>query len=257
MIFAEWCDNQRVDVARKKLWKLTERANGRAAVAAKMPHLIRSHYDDMGRIAQDVLDLGFPAAAALLAERLPRQIRARSGELGEILATEFVEEEIGYTIPVRRLRYKDGREMALRGDDLLGFRTDENGLLHLLKGESKSRAQLSRITIDEARTALCRDNGRPTATSLLFMADRMMERDDGLATIGRTLRNEVVAHAIPASRIDHLMFVMSGNAAPQALTENLHAADEHHPQTIVHLWIEDHQDFIRHMYEGALVLGNN
>jgi hypothetical protein len=63
-----------------------------------------------------------------------------SGELGEILATELVEEMMDYEVPVRRLRYKDGREMALRGDDFIGIRVNAAGNLHLLKGESKSRA---------------------------------------------------------------------------------------------------------------------
>ncbi|NEJ83496.1 DUF1837 domain-containing protein, partial [Rhizobium leguminosarum] len=184
------------------------------------PDILRSHYDDMERIADDIRELGFPGAAALLAERLPRTSRARSGELGEILATELVEEQLGFSVPVRRLRYKDGREMALRGDDFIGVRMDAAGDLFLLKGEAKSRAQLAGATISEARTALSRDNGRPTATSLLFIADRLMEREDESATVGRAIRNEVANRAVPATRIDHALFTMSGNAAPQALIDD-------------------------------------
>ncbi|PZR56391.1 MAG: DUF1837 domain-containing protein, partial [Stutzerimonas stutzeri] len=68
---------------------------------------------------------------------------------------------------------------------------DAAGDLFLLKGEAKSRAQLAGATISEARTALSRDSGRPTATSLLFIADRLMEREDESATVGRAIRNEV------------------------------------------------------------------
>jgi Cap4 SAVED domain len=78
---------------------------------------VRSHYDSVDRIANDVEKLGYKAAAQILRERLPRTKKARSGDLGEILACELVEEERHFTVPVRRLRYKDGREMALRGDD--------------------------------------------------------------------------------------------------------------------------------------------
>ncbi len=46
--------------------------------------------------------------------------------MGEILATEFIEFQTEFRIPVRRLRYKDGREMALRGDDFLGVNEDED-----------------------------------------------------------------------------------------------------------------------------------
>lgn len=190
-LFTNWCDSQRDNDGRKRMWKFTERDGGRAAIAGDLIDTLRSHYDELDRIAEDIRELGFPGASAILAERFPRTARARSGELGEILATELVEEELGFEVPVRRLRYKDGREMALRGDDFIGARVDEAGDLYLLKGEAKSRAALAATAIQEARTALSRDDGRPTATSLLFVADRLMERDDDKAVLGRAIRSEV------------------------------------------------------------------
>ncbi len=256
-LFNDWCDSDHQQDGRKHLRRLTELDGGRAAIADRLPDILRSHYDDMERIADDIRELGFPGAAALLAERLPRTSRARSGELGEILATELVEEQLGFSVPVRRLRYKDGREMALRGDDFIGVRMDAAGDLFLLKGEAKSRAQLAGATISEARTALSRDNGRPTATSLLFIADRLMEREDESATVGRAIRNEVANRAVPATRIDHALFTMSGNATPQALIDDLQAAGPERTHTVIHLRIVDHQEFIRLSYEGALALGND
>jgi hypothetical protein len=155
------------------------------------------------------------------------------------------------------LRYKDGREMALRGDDFIGVRVDQNGNLYLLKGEAKSRGNLGRRTVEEARTALSRESGRPTPTSLLFVADRLLENDDEKAALGRKIRNEVVLKAVPAARIDHMLFTMSGNATPEALVEDLAAASDDRRQTVVHLRIEDHQHFIRISYEGALALGDS
>jgi hypothetical protein len=120
----------------------------------------------LDEIAEDVRELGYPGAAAILAERMrapPEHVR----ELGEILATELVEEHLEFEVPIRRLRYKDGREMALRGDDFVGLKLDDQQKLHYLKGESKSRVNLANATISEARKALSRDDGRPTATSSL------------------------------------------------------------------------------------------
>ena len=91
-LFADWCDCEPAQDGRKRLLKFTERVGGRAAIAGRLPDLLRSHYDEMERIAEDVALLGYASAAALLAERLPRTTRARSGELGEIFATELVEE---------------------------------------------------------------------------------------------------------------------------------------------------------------------
>ena len=255
-LFADWCESERDENGRKRLWKFKERDNGRAAISAQFPDLLRSHYDDRNHIAEDVRELGFAGASALLAERLPRTPRARSGELGEILATELIEEELDFLVPVRRLRYKDGREMALRGDDFIGIRVDPNGELFLLKGEAKSRANLAGAAIGEARAALSRDSGRPTATSLLFIADRLMEREDESAALGRTIRNEVANRTLPAARIDHALFTMSGNAPPQALTDDLHSVGAERTHTVVHLRIADHQDFIRvdHAYRRIVCL---
>jgi hypothetical protein len=256
-LFEEWCECDQAVNGRRRLWRFTERQGGRTIVLERLPDLLRSHYDDMDRIAADIRDLGYAGAAALLAERLPQTKRARSGDLGEILATELVEEALDYQVPVRRLRYKDGREMALRGDDFIGVRIAASGILFLLKGESKSRANLGAATITEARTALSRNDGRPTPTSLLFIADRLMDEDESRAAIGRIIRNEVAIRAIPPARIEHALFTMSGNPAPPALASDLQAASTDRAHIVVHLRIPDHQQFVRLSYEGALVLGDD
>lgn len=256
-LFSIWCECQREEAPRKRYWQFRERSAGRAAIAGVLPDIIRSHYDDINRIAEAVKDLGYATAAGLLAERLPRTPRARSGELGEILATELIEEELGFEVPVRRLRYKDGREMALRGDDFIGVRIDQSNKLCLLKGEAKSRAQLEKTTIDEARAALSRDNGRPTPISLLFVADRLMDCTDAKADLGRMIRNEVAYKTLPASQIDHAIFTFSGNEAPAALKNDLLAAGTDRTQTVIHLRVVDHQAFIKISYESAGELGNN
>ena len=111
------------------------------------------HYDSLNRIADDVVQLGYEIAAKILRERLPRTKKARSGDLGEILASELVEEKLNFNVPVRRMRYKDGREVPLRGDDFIGVRYDKEDGLRLLKGESKSRKVLGEDAITAARKA--------------------------------------------------------------------------------------------------------
>jgi hypothetical protein len=256
-LFADWCECARTDTGRKHLLKYSEKVDGRAAITASLPSVLRSHYDDAVRIAEDVAQLGYTKAAALLAERMPRTKTARSGELGEVLATELVEESLGYRVPVRRLRYKDGREMALRGDDFIGVILKPDGSLRFAKGESKSRANLAKTAITEARTVLLRDAGRPTPTSILFVADRLMDAGGDQEALGRVIRNEVAVRAVPADRIEHVIFAMSGNAAPQALAEDLAAASDERPHTVVHVCVPDHQDFVKSSYEEALKLGDD
>jgi HamA len=257
-LFEDWCDFSQQGDEPKEFWALTEKAGARDAIRDRLVETVRSHYDDLSKIADDIETLGYPGAAEILRERLPRTKRARSGELGEILATELVEEEVGYTVPVRRLRYKDGREMALRGDDFIGIKEDDENQLRLVKGEAKSRKTLGKATIGQAREALSRDQGRPTATSLLFVADRLLESADAAANaLGRKLRNEVARRALPPARIDHVLFTFCANDPSASLIEDLNAADGHRAHFSICFRIEDHQDFIAVVYEGALALGND
>lgn len=190
-LFDEWCENDSQTDKRKKFWKLTEMTGGRAAIKARLAATVRSHYDSLERIASDVRTLGYEAAAAILSERLPRGKKARSGDIGEILASEFAEEKLEFNIPVRRMRFKDGREVALRGDDFIGVTQDTDDNLWLLKGESKSRVVLAKSPIADARRVLNRDHGRCTPSSLLFIADRLLDRGGDDEKLGRTIRAEI------------------------------------------------------------------
>ncbi|NRP90474.1 hypothetical protein GFPCMMHI_06401 [Ensifer adhaerens] len=260
-LYGEWCDTTKEKNERKEYWCLVEKAGGRDAIRESLAETVRSHYDRLDRIADDVARLGYASAAEILRAELPQTDRGRSGDLGEILATELVEEEIGLRVPVRRLRYKDGRNMAMRGDDFIGAGYggdgDDRGLW-LLKGEAKSNRVLGRATVTAARKVLNRDSGRCTPDSLLFVANRLLEStDDDDVALGRAIRDEVGLKALRPGRINHMLFTMSGNAPPAALKEDLDAASTNRDQFVVNLRIEDHQDFIREMYEEAEDLGDD
>ncbi len=257
-MFDVWCEIEETPhTPRKTLVTLSEREDGRTVIERELAERVRSHYDDLEQVAEDIQLLGFPGASAILHERLPRTQRARSGEMGEILATEFIEFQSDFLVPVRRLRYKDGREMALRGVDFLGVDEDESGHLLFLKGEAKSRLAATPAVVRGARRALSDEDGRPTPISLLFIADRLLsatEEDD--VELGRMIRNEVALRSVPARRITHGLFILSGNAAHEALEEDLHDADTQHKHLSVCLHVQHHQAFITDMYEEAGNLGD-
>lgn len=193
VLYKKWCKTSRDEEKRKRYLTLEERPDGRAEIEDRLTETIQSHYDRLDRIAEDVERLGYDKAAKILQTALPQTKKGRSGDLGEILATELVEEEVGLRVPVRRLRYKDGRNMAMRGDDFIGagYGTDDDKLW-LLKGEAKSNKNLGKSTITSARKVLDRDNGRCTPDSLLFVANRLLESDDGSeVALGRAIRDEV------------------------------------------------------------------
>jgi hypothetical protein len=144
----------------------------------------------------------------------------------------------------------------MRGDDFIGVGFDSDEKLWLLKGESKSRANLGTVTIAEARKALNRYGRSCTPDSLLFIANCLLEsadKDD--VEMGRTIRDEVGLKALRANRIDHMLFTVSGNVPAAKLQKDLEAGDDRN-QHVVSLHIEDNQAFIAEVYEEAMNLGN-
>jgi hypothetical protein len=63
--------------------------------------------------------------------------------------------------------------------------------------------------------------------------------------------------AMPADHVDHMLFTMSGNGPHRSLKEDLAAAGANREHYVVNLHIEDHQDFIKEMFEKAGDLGDN
>ncbi|QVL48018.1 MAG: DUF1837 domain-containing protein [Thiocapsa sp.] len=112
VLYEKWCDATKEQDKRKYYWKYVEKPGGREEIREAFAKTIRSHYERLERIADDVARLGYKVAAEILRSALPQTTKGRSGDLGEILATELVEEETGLRVPVRRLRNKDGRNMG-------------------------------------------------------------------------------------------------------------------------------------------------
>jgi hypothetical protein len=74
----------------------------------------------------------------------------------------------------------------------------------------------------EAREALEKNSGRPSAHTLNFVAKRLLDSTKpGEKELRRLIRNSSVQEALPLSRIQHVMFVLSGNEASSHLACNL------------------------------------
>lgn len=258
-LYGRWCEANKEKDQRKHYWIYVEKDGGRDEILDDLAQTIRSHYGQLEHIAEDVDRLGYKVAAEILSEAMPQTPKGRSGDLGEILATELVEEEVGLRVPVRRFRYKDGRNMAMRGDDFIGAGYDGKGeKLWLLKGEAKSNKVLGKATVTSARKVLNRDSGRCTPDSLLFVANRLLESNDPDDNVlGRSLRDEVGLKSLRADRIDHMLFTVSGNGPHASLKEDLKATGTNRDQYVVNIHVEDHQDFIAAMYQEAEDLGDD
>lgn len=210
---------------------------------------IPNQYTDPNRVATILAKLGKPQAAKYLKGKLPTNKRIRSGELGEIIGAQYATLELGYRV-VERLRWKDHREMSMRGDDFIGVRASANGTLELLKGEAKSRVRLDTATVTDADNALRRDRGRPSPHALSFVADRL--RELGEHTLAELIDDAQLVSSISQQQVVQLLFTFTENDPRAFLRTNTTAYRGRVKRLAVGLQVSEHQAFIAKVYSKAI-----
>ena len=249
--FNNWCDAQDAAVGAHSLKTLTARVAdlpaGRDAVAAVIP----GHFAAEERIARNLRRLGKDAAAKYITDKLPTTKAIRSGDLGEILATEYIEEQTAYSAPIKRLRWKDHRNMSMRGDDVIGIQQDNvTGRLRFLKTESKSRVALSLAVVNEARTALDKDNGLPSPHALTFVAEQLFT--SGNTALSDAIDDEQLSHGIQPASVRHLLFVFTQNDPAPLLQASLETYGGQIGQESVGLRIVGHVGFVKDVFDTVI-----
>ncbi len=224
---------------------------GVEAIAKVVPN----HYASKERVAQLMRKLGKKKTAKFIEQKLPTSKSIRSGDLGEILGASYVAEFTGYTTGINRLRWKDHREMAMRGDDIIALRPDPSDKVKFLKGEVKSNMSLSGSTVAKAHKALQSNNGRPSGHALSFLADRLHEK--GEHALADLIDAAQLRDGIKPSQISHLMFTFSANDPRKLLRNNLNTYKGKILQHAVGLRITGHQAFIKAVYEEVIANGGN
>ncbi len=139
-LFKKWRKNADEKLGRHSLVVL--RSNGESKAVAAVAKVTPAHYVSSRRYARILKKLGKEAAAKYLRKKLPTDKRTKSGELGEVLALSFVEERTDWGHTVKKLRWKDHRNMPMLGEDVLAIRLDGQEV-SILKGEAKSREVMS------------------------------------------------------------------------------------------------------------------
>jgi HamA len=249
--FPDWSEEADEDVGDHSLRVLTvEDMNletARDLVAAVVPE----HYTSPQHVARVFDNLGKPAVAKLLRTKLPTGKTSRSGDVGEIIATEYVDECTEFSTPIKRLRWKDHREMPMRGDDVIGICLPHNRRrIRFLKVEAKSKAALKTQTVARAREALDGDDGRPSSHALTFMSERLIEmRQEELAD---AIDFAQLRDGIAVKQVSHMLFVFTGNAPNGFLQTDLENYGGPIAQRSVGLRITRHQEFIASVYDKVI-----
>lgn len=225
---------------------LTEKPGRRPSIASVLKQAIEDHYLGVDVVARIVAEVGnLPGAAARVREQLPTKVRVRSGDLGELFAAEYVAEKTTFELPVKRLRYKEDRDLPMRGDDILAI--DRNaGSPRALKVEAKSASTMREATVKSAASALARHGGRPSPGSLAFTSSKLRrENRDDLAN----LIEEVQTGKRQWGEVQHLVFTLSGNDPRDTYTPHVTPPANAPRRCFVGVVVDDHQTFIRTAYE--------
>ena len=249
VMFQDWCESQHQRIAGHDLKVLTVIPEKLNDAYSNIAAVIPVHYSSPERIANMLETLGKSAASEALRSKLPKAPRSRSGDLGEIIATEFVNTETGYRVPIKRLRWKDHREVAMRGDDVIGIKHLVDNPIMFLKGEVKSRKSISKNIVTEARCTLNKNFGLPSPHALTFVADRL--RDIDQQDLANAIDKAQWQLGITPSQVEHLLFTFSQNDPLPLLQNDLNTYEGTFHQNDIGLTIANHQEFITNVYEIA------
>lgn len=217
--------------------------------------IVPKHYASDARLSDLLKRLGKPATAKFIKEKLPKTKQLRSGDLGEILGSSYVEQHTTFTTAISKLRWKDHRDMAMRGDDLIGLQPVVGPeKIRFLKGEVKSAAKLTAATVTKARGALKRARSRPSPHTLEFLADRLHEEGDH--ALADLVDDALLVDGISLSQMSHLIFCFTGNDPTTILKADVKAYTGKVPQIAVGLHVNGHQKFIADVFTKVIADAN-
>lgn len=256
MNFDDWCECVEKGTNGRDLTLLTADDDHLLDACSQIAALVPTHYAAEEHIARILERLGKAETAQFIREKLPQSKAIRSGDLGEILATEYIAAHMSYTVPIKRLRWKDHRNMAMRGDDVIGIVLDpDNDRVFFLKSEAKSRVALSAAVVEQARAALDLDQGLPSPHALGFVSQRLVETGD--MVLADAIDTAQLKEGITEDDVEHLMFTVSGNDPEALLETGLAEYEGSIPQYGVGLRINRHASFVHDVYEKVIANGDN
>lgn len=221
----------------------TERTGARTAGLKELKKLLADHFVGESTIMQAG---GYSKSAAIIANSLPTNKRTRSGDLGELLATEYLNSETPFVVPMKKLRWKSDRETAMHGNDVIGVDIKKKPV-RVVKGECKSRANFTKATVDEAAGSLDLHTGRPNPSTLAFITKRLYEeKRDAEAKVFQDLQS---GGTLAAKNVDHMVFALAGNDPSKELAncpKSKHGIKRQGAAIVVN----DHGAFIAEVYKG-------
>lgn len=235
-LFDRWLEA--VTPSPKGILLYRERAGARTIGLKSLKPLLADHFVGEATVLRAG---GYQKAADVITNSLPTLKRTQSGDLAELIATEYVNAETPFRVPIKKLRWKSDRQMPMHGNDIIGADTSAKRP-RVLKGECKSRATFSETVAREAAETLDAYEGRPNPSTLAFITKRLYEeKRDAEARVYQKLQCDA---AIPATSITQNIFVLAGNDPRAALERAPKPKHAGITRESVAVLISDHGKFI-------------
>lgn len=202
--------------------------------------------------AADTFDeLGKKEAAKTMRIMTSDEPNIRLGNLGEIIATEWVNSDSCEYFTPLRFRFVPNPNVSPPGNDIIGFKkVDTYPRINFLKGEVKSHENMSSGTINGARSSLDKHGGSPAPSSMLFTLN-ILRADDKYSALVEAIKDALSDnYQAPSAYVSHLIFTFSSNAPEKYFKESLESYSGLTQQIYVGLHVKDYQYFVNKVYGG-------
>ena len=250
--FKDWCDIYDQSVNDHCMWVMAGRNKDREIGIKATVAVVPKHYISAKLWTSIMNDLDKPKTAKIVIDRFPKVKKARYGDIGEIYATEWINEiGEGYYVPINRLERKLNPDTAMPGVDAIGMYKDSGtGHYHFLKVEAKCHKTVTGSTLRQARAQLDEDGGLLSGEALVFVAEhlRFLNEDAFANEIFFALKNQ----DITPENVRHLIFTFSDKAPDKNIYTYLKAYDGGFRQWMVGLYMERRVDFINEIFQRAI-----
>lgn len=205
------------------------------------------HYLSSKSFARTMESLGHAVAYEKLKLKFPISPKIRSGDIGEIISCTYMEEQLGYLVPIKKLQWRDHRNMAMRGDDVIALKFEEDNI-HFIKCEAKSAKSLSTNTLVEARKELDSYDGRPSPHSIDFIIERLFET--GNDSIAAQLESYIYKQSMKNNDVKHLLFVVTKSNPNSLQKDAFNNYKGGFPQISIGLKVNKHSELIDEIFCG-------
>lgn len=220
-------------------------------LVAKLVDVLPDYYIDPMSIASTLERLGKSAAAQKLRVKIPEVKNIRSGDIGEVFATDYIEESTDYSVPIRKLRWRDHRNMPMHGDDVIGILVNqEENIIRFLKAEAKGNRALSRKVIQEAQDELDHDEGLPSPHALAFVTERL--REVGNHELSDLIEKAQLVDGINTNQVEHLLFTFTASNPATLQKEAFEAYGGSIIQGSVGFRVNGHQELVAAVFQGVI-----